>query len=182
MKRVKFQVCCKLGLVGFFYVMSLIYTQFLYAVTIDDPIDGEDTSREAVLFTAKYPASAAVYISLCDDDDKTYACSGAMIGLNQVLTAAHCVVDLKVNYVYPAYDHVNKTAPFGSCKAQTVQYLPEARSNSEYLFTTVWADYALITLTDCSMSGDIGAFTGWFGLTDEIVESDSVELWAWFYA
>ncbi|WP_299489942.1 trypsin-like serine protease [uncultured Shewanella sp.] len=173
MNKSLFQIIWKLGLVALFYG---VYVFSANALSIDDPINGENTNREAVVVTNEYPASATVYISIMDDEGKSYRCSGAMVGPNHVLSAAHCFSEVKhVSNVYPAYDHSNKLAPFGACKAQEITYLPEAKSGN-YSLETVWADYALITLTDCSMSQNIGEFTGWFGLTDELVRLDNVRM------
>ena len=56
-----------------------------------------DDDREEITGKATGPEKAVVVIEIKKSDTK-YLCSGAVVGTNTVLTAAHCLVDKEENY------------------------------------------------------------------------------------
>ena len=79
----------------------------------------EPDTREIVVDTTAFPASATVSISFISPvDGLNYGCSGAMVSPDTVLTAGHCVFDggwSRSVIVLPGRNGVNQ--PFGSCNA-----------------------------------------------------------------
>lgn len=119
-----------------------------YAQTPLMPVDSGLDGRKLVMSALKLPWMAVGKIGSW--------CTGAMIGINHVLTAAHCVYDPRSGK-YDAGIHfapaANGDLPFGAIKSSYV-HLKGCWADSVDA-----CDFAVIKLEE-----DVGLKTGWFGL------------------
>jgi V8-like Glu-specific endopeptidase/PKD repeat protein len=122
--------------------------------------------REQVSDTTAYPYSSVTYLEQTYPNGDSYTCSGAMIGPDVVLTAAHCVYDQESDNfaesvtVYPGADGTGffggVTAPFGKASVTSIStYKGWTDYDSDK--TQRW-DFAVLTLDK-----SIGDQSGWFG-------------------
>jgi V8-like Glu-specific endopeptidase len=111
----------------------------------------------------EYPNNCTVYIQVEWDDGSFTRGSGAMVGRNDVLTAAHVVYDPEHTAVdidiYPAYD--GAAGPWGSFTSgewQTNYYTVGNADNTISREDAAW-DLAVIGIDD-----PMGDRTGWYGM------------------
>ncbi|RWM08018.1 MAG: trypsin-like serine protease [Mesorhizobium sp.] len=123
----------------------------------------EPDTRKAVDRTTEFPARAIVQILFETQAHEQYVCSGTMISINTVLTAAHCIHSGTVAGVpfqnFRIIPGRNKgAAPFGRCGAKQVFVLSgwvTAQTTDE----SRYYDLGAIKL-DCN----VGEQTGWLGV------------------
>ena len=113
----------------------------------------------------EYPYSAVVYIEATFSSGATYTGSGVMVGINDVLTAAHVIFSEEDGgaatsiTVFPGYN--NGDAPFGEYRAATFNYF-EIDLDGDGLLSQFdsQTDVGIIGLSTA-----VGNQTGWFSIT-----------------
>jgi V8-like Glu-specific endopeptidase len=117
-----------------------------------------------VLDGTVFPYSAIVDISTRHADGAMFRGSGAVVGPNDVLTAAHVVADDPIHgevvdiVVTPGLS--GGSAPFGEYRASDRVWYPVDEDGDGFLtYDEVRRDYAILTVED---PAPIGARTGWF--------------------
>lgn len=90
---------------------KLIFCLFSFFVLVNSPLlAGENyvptivgpDDREEITFNASETEKLIVVIEMIDENNKLSKCSGALVGPNIVLTAAHCLIDENDNYIKEA--------------------------------------------------------------------------------
>ncbi|MBO1073002.1 DUF4214 domain-containing protein [Roseomonas marmotae] len=111
-----------------------------------------------------YPYNAVVYITVHWSDGSATRGSGALVGRNDILTAAHLVyaphkTATDIN-IYPAFDGAD--GPWGSFTsgAWTTDYYPVGNADGTISRTASASDLALIGIDDA-----LGDRAGWLGMT-----------------
>ncbi len=127
--------------------------------------------RAEVKDTTAFPARAIVQILFEDKVGRQFLCSGTMVSVDTVLTAAHCVHSGTTSGA--PYRNFRVTpgrnagaAPFGRCKASNV-YVLSGWTTAENADESRIYDLAALKL-DC----DVGQRTGWVGVR-ALQDSDS---------
>lgn len=128
----------------------------------DHAVIGADT-RVAITDTTAYPSRAIVQILFTAPDGSKHLCSGSMVSVDTVLTAAHCIhtgtTKGKLNSNFRVLPGRNVgAAPFGECGVNQVYLLngwASAQSEDQS------RDYDLGAMKlDCQ----VGKSTGWLGV------------------
>lgn len=119
-----------------------------------------DDDRTAVRVTADFPASGIANIAFTDTRSRDELCSGAMIGPDAVLTAAHCVFSNSGWHsgylVIPGRNAVMQ--PFGSCGVRRINLFEDWTLPSSTTPPPTRVDLALLRL-DCTVGDEVGILT-----------------------
>lgn len=119
-----------------------------------------DDDRTAVRVTADFPASGIANIAFTDTRGRDELCSGAMIGPDAVLTAAHCVFTNSGWHsgflVIPGRNAVMQ--PFGSCGVRQVDLFEDWTLPPSTTPPPAPVDLALLRL-DCTVGDEVGILT-----------------------
>jgi Ca2+-binding RTX toxin-like protein len=116
-----------------------------------------------------WPYKAVVYVQASFPNGMSYTGSGAVVGPNDVLTAAHLVYSAADGgtatsvQVTPARD--GGSQPFGSFSAQTWNYFPVDQDGDGFLFQSD----SEVDLAILGFEQRLGDQTGWFGLSPNSV-------------
>lgn len=136
-----------------------------------------DDDREAINVTADFPANGIAHILYASPDGKDKLCSGAMIGPDVVLTAAHCAFTKAWHssfLVIPARNAAIQ--PLGSCGVREI-YVYEswtlpAPAEAVDIPASNPVDLAVFRL-DCTFNDEVGILT-MRSITDDQLELTSV--------
>lgn len=109
--------------------------------------------------TRAAPYPTIVRVTYSAPDGRGYQASGVLIAANVVLTAGHVADDAQLSTVVVTPDQSGSSAPYGSCGAAALAWLPDAPGDGMLVRQQSQYDIGLIAL-----SAPVGRNTGWMSL------------------